>query len=163
MPWYQPHPWLSWVSMSAPFWEAEGGSESVCVTIYKDPERFCSPGPPCLCLLRTAIIKGITGAQDSPRSSAAVHLVKHWLIDISQSTSHALLHNFSLPSSLPLQLRIINCSFVSVICSQGIKCHLISQNKNSTVIIIASLQKQKKIIIYYRLFSMWDRFKCHWE
>lgn len=42
-----------------------------------------------------------------------------------------------------LQLRIINCSFVSVICSQGIKCHLISQNKNSTVIIIASFQEKK--------------------
>lgn len=46
-----PAPGSGWAELACqpPFWEAEGGSESVCATIYKDPERSCSPGPPRLC------------------------------------------------------------------------------------------------------------------
>lgn len=75
-------------------------------------------------------------------------LVKDSLTDTSYKVlPHSLSYFFSSPYPhfffFFLQLRIINCSFVSVICSQGIKCHLISQNKNSTVIIIASFQEKK--------------------
>lgn len=119
------------------------------VIFPKDTSFHCTPCLNVVLILWEVLdLKIVTQSHGhQAKFNCSTAFIKDSLTDTSYKVlPHSLSYFFSspYPHFFFLQLRIINCSFVSVICSQGIKCHLISQNKNSTVIIIASFQEKKK-------------------